>query len=70
MRTVDSGTASTEKNSTSQVFLQTFAIVQVHMDRLALTEATESNHVFVRVERHAVEGSGVTKLRVDCNLVT
>lgn len=31
-------------------FSQTFAIVQVHVDRLALTEGAESNHVFVRVE--------------------
>lgn len=59
-----------EKNGTRHVFSQTFAIVQVHVDRLALTEGAESNHVFVRVEWNAVESSGVTKLRVDCNLVT
>ena len=44
-------------------------IVQVHVDGLALTEGTESDHVFVRVERHAVESSGVTKLGVDGDLV-
>lgn len=49
---------------------QTFVIVQVHMDRLVLTKSTESNHVFVRVEGYAVECSGVTKFRVDCNLAT
>lgn len=58
------------KKGTCQVFSQTFAIIQVYMDRLGLTEGTESNHVFVRVERHAMESSGITKLRVDGNLVT
>lgn len=51
-------------------FSQTFAIVAVHADRLALTEGTESDHVLVRVEGHAVESRAVTKLRVDSNLVT
>lgn len=71
VRTVDErfGDWNYRKN-TYQVFSQTFAIKQVHMDRLALSEGTESDHVFVRVERHAMESSGVTKLRVDCNLVT
>lgn len=49
---------------------QTFAVVQVHVDGLALTVGAESYHVFVRVERHAVESGAVTELRVDCNLVT
>lgn len=48
---------------------QTFAVVQVHVDWLALTEGTERDHVFVRVETHTVERSGVTKLRVDGDLV-
>lgn len=66
----DSGAGSTGKKGTCQVFSQTFAIVQVHMHRLTLTEGTESNHVFMRVECHAVESGGVTELGVDCNLVT
>ncbi|KAG7229092.1 hypothetical protein INR49_013033, partial [Caranx melampygus] len=35
------------------------AFLAVHVDWLALTEGTESHHVLVRVEGHAVEGSGV-----------
>lgn len=61
-----SGLGSHRKKRNSS---QTFAVVQVHVDRLALTEGTERDHVFVRVEAHAVERSGVTKLRVDGNLV-
>lgn len=49
---------------------QTFVVVHVHMDRLALPKSTESNHVLMRVERYTVSCRGVTKLRVHCNLVT
>lgn len=51
------------------MFVQTSAIVQVHVDGLAPPKGTEGHHVFVRVERDAVESSGVTKFRVDRNLV-
>lgn len=51
------------------MFVQTSAIVQVHVDGLAPPEGTEGHHVFVRVERDAVKSSGVTKFRVDRNLV-
>lgn len=58
------------RRRTIRMFSQTFAVVQVHVDGLALTVGAESYHVFVRVERHAVESGAVTELRVDCNLVT
>lgn len=45
-------------------------IIQVDLDRLTLTVTTEGHHVLMRVEGHTVEGSGVTELIVDCNLVT
>lgn len=62
----DSGVGSHREKKDSS---QTFAIVQVHVDWLSLTKGTECDHVFVRVEAHTVERSGVTKLRVDGNLV-
>lgn len=52
------------------MFVQTSAIVQVDVDGLAPPEGTEGHHVFVRVERDAVESGGVTKFGVDRNLVT
>lgn len=40
------------------------------MDRLVLSKGTEGNHVFMRVERHAVESSGITELGVDRDCIT
>lgn len=48
----------------------TFAVVQVNMHRLALTEGTESHHVLVGVEWDAVKRGAVTKLGVHCHLIT
>lgn len=48
----------------------TFAVVLVCVDRLALAKGTEGNHVLVRVERHTVESSGITELRVDRDRIT
>lgn len=48
----------------------TFAIVLVHVHRLAQAEGAESHHVFVRVEGDTVERCGVAELRVDRHLVT
>lgn len=47
----------------------TFAIVQVHVDGLALAEGAEGHHVFMRVEGDAVESHGVAELSVDRHLV-
>lgn len=51
------------------VITVTFAIVQVHVDGLAVAEGAEGHHVFMRVEGDAVESRGVAELRVDRHLV-
>lgn len=52
------------------VFSPTFAVVQIHMDGLALAEGAEGHHVLVRVEGHGVQGGAVAELGVDRHLVT
>lgn len=47
----------------------TFAIVLVHVHRLALAEGAEGHHVFMRVEGDGVQRCGVAELRVDRHLV-